>query len=255
MKVEVTRCRSIHGYDIPVRMVWEGQQKVLLVCHGFGSSTGSLMVEALAETLPPQGIGVVAFDFPAHGESPAGAESLRIPSCLDDIAAVEQDILRRKPDARLSYFGSSFGAYCLLLYLSERPHEGRTAVLRSSAVAMPELIRKWVDERAETDLDEKGYFVPDYDYQREMRITRAFLEDLRKYDVFSRKWGEGTSLRMVHGEKDDVASVDEARRFAALSGAELRVFPEGDHHLMGPGELEQVLELAIEWLEEKNTDE
>lgn len=242
--------QSIHGYTIPCHICWEGQDTVLIVCHGFGSSKLSPMVLALNEEMPKVGAGVVSFDFPSHGESPVWEEGLRVPFCMDDLAVVEKYVRSLAPEASIGYFGSSFGAYITLLYLALRDHGGKRAFLRSSAVSMPELVMQWVDSRAEEDLNRQGYFVPDYDYVREMRITRAFLNDLKEHDVFQMYQPGREKLRMVHGVQDSVAPPEAARAFAEKSGAELIELPNGEHHLMGEGELEQVLKAAREFFQE-----
>ena len=145
----------------------------------------------------------------------------------------------------MSYFGSSFGAYITLLRLARHPRPQAKAFLRSAAVTMPRLVDTWVDERARADLDRQGYFVPDYDYVREMRITPAFLQDLADHDVFSRYQKGQATLAMIHGGQDSVAPVADARRFAEIFGAQLTLVPQGEHQLMGPGELEQVLDRAV----------
>jgi hypothetical protein len=219
---------------------------VVLVSHGFGSSKASPMVQALAAHLQPLGAGVVSFDFPAHGDSPAGEGALRVPNCLADLGAVEAWIRAQDPGTKIHYFGSSFGAYITLLYLASLPAraERPRAFLRSSAVTMPRLVESWVDEQAKEDLATRGYFVPDYDYQREMRITPAFLTDLQENDVFTRCRKDMARLQMVHGARDDVAPVADARRFAQTFGAGFLELPQGEHPLMGPGELEAVLAAA-----------
>ena len=68
-----------------------------------------------------------------------------------------------------------------------------------------------------------------------MRLTPAFLRDLREYDLFSRYTPELASLFMVHGALDEVVPVKDARRFAETFGAQLRIFPQGEHPLMGNG--------------------
>ena len=236
--------QSQHGYAIPCHTVWNGASKVLIVCHGFGSSKESPMVQALNETMPKHGIGVVSFDFPAHGESPADQEGLRLPYCLDDLATVERYVREMAPQAEVGYFGSSFGAYVTLLYISLYDHTGKKAFLRSSAVSMPALVESWVDDRAKEDLCRQGYFVPDYDYVREIRLTPAFLEDLRTHDIFQIFRKDGTQLCMIHGAKDSVAPPAAAKAFAEQMGARLIVMPNGEHNLMGEGELEQVLSHA-----------
>lgn len=239
--------QSKHGYEIPCHDNWQGQERVVIVCHGFGSSKASPMVQALHRELPGHGVGVFAFDFPAHGESPVWQEGLRVPFCLDDLAAVEAHLRQRMPGVKLGYFGSSFGAYITLLHLARGQAAGERAFLRSAAVTMPKLVQTWVDARAQADLDRQGYFVPDYDYVREMRITPDFLSDLAAHDVFARYQPGMARLRMVHGGRDDVAPTADAVRFANEKGAELLVLPQGEHPLMGPGEMEEVLAQAVDF--------
>lgn len=241
---------SKHGYAIPCHNCWDGQDRVLIVCHGFGSSKSSPMVQALNQEMPRHDIGVYSFDFPSHGDSPVWQEGLRVPFCLDDLAAVEDHIRAMAPNARIGYFGSSFGAYITLLHLSRGKAAGKRAFLRSAAVSMPRLVDTWVDDRARVDLDRQGYFVPAYDYVREMRIPRDFLGDLEAHDVFARYQTGLAQLFMVHGGKDDVAPTADAVRFARQFGAELLVLPNGEHNLMGEGELEKVLEHASAFFQE-----
>lgn len=43
------------GDRIPCHDNWEGQSRVVIVCHGFGSSKESPMVQALHRALPERG--------------------------------------------------------------------------------------------------------------------------------------------------------------------------------------------------------
>ena len=52
---------------------------------------------------------------------------------------------------------------------------------------------------------------------------------------------------MVHGALDEVVPVKDARRFAETFGAQLRIFPQGEHPLMGNGELEAVWAWAADF--------
>ena len=69
------------------------------------------------EMLPPQGFGVIAYDQPNHGSEEAAREDLSIEACLDSLARVEEYLTERYPDKEICYFGSSFGAYILGIYL------------------------------------------------------------------------------------------------------------------------------------------
>lgn len=192
--------------------------------------------------MPHLGIGVYSFDFPAHGDSPVW--DLRVPYCIDDLETVEEHVRAIAPKVRIGYFASSFGAYITLLYLSRGVHWGDRAFLRSAAVAMPRLVDTWVGDKARAHMAKQGYFVPDYDYVREMRVTPAFLQDLADYDVFKRYRKDTVNLFMVHGGRDSVAPPEAAREFAEKFGATLLELPYGEHDLMGQMELPQVLAAA-----------
>ncbi len=170
-----------------------------------------------------------------------------MPYCIDDLETVEAWVRTILPKASIGYFGSSFGAYITLLRLGRDPVQGAKAFLRSAAVTMPSWSNTWLDQRAKGSLSERGYFVPDYDYVREMRIMPPFLVDLAEHDVFTRYQKGLADLAMVHGAKDSVAPPEDAQRFAAQFGADLLLLPNGEHPLMGEGELEQVLQKTIEF--------
>ena len=242
------------GYQIPVCNQIAGEKQVLIVCHGFGSSKDSPMVEALREEMPRHGIGTFSFDFPCHGESPAPAEALRVERCFADLAAVEAQVHRLAPESQVSFFGSSFGAYIVLLYLARREQENGRAFLRSAAVDMYGIFQKWLQETPPVwHLDpggnaEKDYFTLDYVYEREMRISRAVLRELEENPVEPLYPRAGIELCMIHGEADSTASYEAARRFAEHAQAALHTVPGGEHRLMGDGEMEQVLMCAVRFL-------
>lgn len=236
------------GYTIPGWSVIDGQPRALLVVHGSGSSKDSSTGLLLAENLPAAATGVFAIDLPAHGDSPVDGEFLRLANCLDDLAAAEARMRQLAPQAEICYFGSSFGAYLLLLYLSLRPAAGRRAVLRSAAVTMPQLLQGDIDAAAARHLQEQGYFLLDEGYGRPLKITQGFLDDLAAHDAFSVYRPGRAELLMIHGAADDIAPLAAAQRFAAYSGAQLLTVPGGQHRLDAPGQPQLVLDKTREFL-------
>ena len=247
MKTE--RIKSKHDYQIPCLHTLTGKERqVAIIAHGFGSSKESPTALMLAEELPKKGVGTLAFDFPAHGQSPVDGTELTLAHCLDDLAAAEQRARELADHAEISYFGSSFGAYIVLLYLSLRPHQGKKAFLRSAAVEMPKLLRPSTEEEKQA-LKEHGFIMADRDYLRPLKLTKAFFGELDAHDVFSVYRAGLAQLAMVHGSNDETASPEAAIRFAQKFHAELTLIPGGDHRLSQPGMPEKVLELAEEFFE------
>lgn len=226
-----------------------GEQTVVIVSHGFGSSKESSTGLMLAGELPKHGAGVFAYDFPAHGESPVDGSALTVERCLGDLDAVTQHVRAIAPGARIAYFGSSFGAYITLLYLAAHPRAGQRAFLRSAAVEMPQLLRGATAGQAH-ELAEQGFllFGAQFGYARPLKLTQAFFAGLDAHDVFARWQSGAAELCMIHGDEDQVAPYAAAQRFAALSGARFITVPGGDHQLSIPGAPQRVLSAALDFL-------
>ena len=233
------------GYPIPcVHTIRGDETVVLIICHGFGSSKESPTAAMLSQALPALGVGTLAFDFPAHGDSPVDGDALTLENCVADLAAAEALALTLAPGCRPVYFGSSYGALVTLLYLSTCPHRGEAALLRSAAVEPVPLFVGSRTPEQQRQLDSQGFYQFDFHYPRPLKLTRPFFRQLEEYDPF-RLWKPGCArLEMVHGDADVVAPLAAAERFAAHSGARLTVIPGGDHRLSVPGAPEKVLEMT-----------
>ena len=249
--METQFCNSRHGYQIPFLSTWQGEKQVVLICHGFGSSKESSTGLGLMKVLATKGIGAIAFDFPAHGESTLDGESLLVENCLDDVADMEKWVLDQSPSTTISYFGSSFGAYIVLLYLTTVP-AGRKACLRSAAVEMPRLFAEELTPDRQGLLDQQGYFLLE-EAGSILKITTGFIRSLNAHNLYAYYRPNQADLLMLHGEADAVAPLADAVHFADYAGAKLYVFPGGEHRLMAPGQPEIVCEQAVAFFSAKET--
>lgn len=235
-----------NGYDIPCLNNLSGGEKLaVIISHGFGSSKESPTVRAVSTALTEYGIGTYSFDFPAHGESPVDGRMLRIGNCTWDLAAVEAHVRELLPEAEIAYFSSSFGAYINLIYLATRKHAGRKSFLRCAAVNMPGIFRRDTTPEHLAQLETQGFVMLDMGYVRPLKITREFLADLDAHNVFSLYHPGMAQLAMIHGTADEIASIDDARRFSRQSGAELIEVKDADHRFLIPGGMEQVIDAAV----------
>lgn len=235
-----------NGYEIPcLDDLIPGGKAAVIISHGFGSSKESPTAAAVSKALGEHGMGAVQFDFPAHGESPVNGEHLRMETCLNDLAAVEAYARARMPGAEIAYFSSSFGAYVNLIYLSTRKHAGEKSFLRCAAVDMPGIIRRGTTREQYEALDQNGFVMMDEGYNRPLKLTRGFYDDLAACDVF-RLYRPGTAeLMMIHGTEDETASIGDARRFAKKSGAAFIQVEGADHRFLIPGGMNRVVDAAV----------
>lgn len=227
--------------------------KIVIAVHGFTSSKESPTVQLLLTRMPAAGIGVVGIDLPSHGTGESYEEELRLGACLDSLETAEQYAASRYPGAEICYFGSSFGAYTTALYISTRPHKGRRAFFRSAAVNMPSLFIKdsltEEDETLRRELEEKGYFMQGFSLGRPVKITKGFMDDLARNDLFE-KFGPDRygphKIAMAHGAEDPVIDPEAAARFAQAYQIEETVFAGEGHSLCSDPETPgKVVDLAI----------
>ena len=236
-----------------VREIPEHPKGIVIAVHGFTSSKESPTTQLLLKRLPAAGYGVIAIDLPGHGTAESAKETLRIPGALDSIEAAENYARRHWPECGIGYFGSSFGAYLLGIYISTREHAGRKLFFRSAAVNMPALFVKENPTEKEkqqlADLREKGYFDTDMDLHAPVRITQDMYDDLMKHDLFAlfdaHHCGEHRAA-MAHGMEDDVIDPEEAKRFAERFQIPVTWFPGEGHSLCNdPAAPDRVAGLAI----------
>lgn len=244
------------GYSIPCVYNIKGNEKaVCIIVHGFGSSKDSTTATMMLNELPLLGIGAIALDLPAHGDSGVDGGFLRLDNCTADLAAVEARARGLAQEPEIIYFGSSFGAYITLIYLAGRAKSNRSAslrraFLRCAAVSMPRLFNLETTQEQRARLEATGEIIlskDEYGYARDLKITQGFYDDLQRYDAFA-FWREGfAQLRMIHGGSDETVPLADAQAFAGKFHVPLTIVPNGDHSLSTPGAPELVLKLASEF--------
>lgn len=248
-----------NGHKVPcICEIPKGCEKIAIVIHGMCSSKESANAAYLMNFLPERGIGVVAYDQPGHGEEEAKEEELRIGNCLESLSAVEEHLNVEYPEAEICYFGSSFGAYILGLYLASNLNSGSRAFMRCAAVIFSQMtlgrLEKLEEEgkgRIMKDLDEKGYVEVELGIEKPARFTRGFLEDLKANDLLKiyekEPLAEDVKLYFVHGEKDPVVPVGAVQAFAAEHGYPITVVQGEEHSISNnPRSPKIVAELAYE---------
>ena len=233
-----------NGYDIPYVDNTCGKDRILLMIHGFTSSKESPTHQLFASALPGHGIGTFAIDLPAHGDSPADGEYLRIANCLSEIETAHNYLTEKHPGAQILFLGSSFGAYLTLRYLSDKREN--QAFLRSAAVDMPGLFRRNHLGEIAHDVETKGYFTISEDVLRPLKVTKGFLSDLDEYGP-SDPSKAPMKLCMIHGSGDSVAPFRDAEAFAKAAGCPLTTVPGAEHRLDEPGQPELVVKTALDF--------
>ena len=234
------------GYDIFFdEYIPEGVKKIVIALHGFSSSRKSSCILMLKDELCKYKIGVITFDFPAHGESMMCGKSLSVDNCLKDFDFIYKYIRDKYPDIEISLFASSFGGYIGMLYKHLYSADFKDFIFRAPAIKMYDVLyRDIIDEKIENELNINGYFK--FGYEREIDIYLDFLEELKSYNIF-KLYDDKINLNynIIHGTVDDVVPIDDSIEFCQKYGSILYKVEGADHRFKKEGELEQVIDIAI----------
>lgn len=232
-------------YEIPYLENLRGDEtKVVIIAHGFGSSMQSPTAQMIFSQLPEVGIGTIAFDFPAHGASKVDGDYLSVDNCIKDLEEVENYAREKCPNAEIYYFGSSFGAYITLLYLSKHTQKTGRAFLRSAAVNM-HVIFENPTEAESFAMAQQGHLI--INYGTPLKLTSKFVEDLKEHDLFELYRPGLSRVVMIHGDQDETIDYKEAQRFSKEFNIELVTVEGGDHRLSAQGMPEMVVATAIDF--------
>lgn len=217
----------------------------VLAIHGFSGSKDGSTIDALANSLCPCGAAVHCFDFPAHGEHPAGGEALSLKNCADALLSVARYMNDAHPHARKGVFATSFGGYMTLLCLEELEGilGGFDLVLKAPAVKMAETFEHVIVGDKMELLEQQGFI--DLGFQRKMDVRKEYFDELRAHDV-CRDYGR--PMLVIHGDSDEVvlpADIDELVATNPL--AKLVRIPGAGHDFKGEGQLEAIVEAARTW--------
>lgn len=229
-------------YSIPCKFFMPDAQvkKIIIGLHGFAGDKESSVLFALAERLVLNESALLCFDFPAHGESAASDSFLRVENCKQDLLDVAEYVRNEFPQKAYGIFATSFGGYITLLCSSKLKDFKK--VLRAPAVTMAEsFVEKIISVSKIEFINNKGALCG---FEREMYVSVDFYEDLLKYKIQIPQ----EEILVIHGTEDDIVPFADVKNIADKH-PNIKLIPVigADHRFKKEGELEQILESAMEW--------
>ncbi len=127
-------------------------RRVIVFCHGFGGHKDNKAAETFAEhaVAKRKGTAVIAFDWPCHGSD--ARKNLLLEDCDTYLTTVIAYVRERFATDELYAYGTSFGGYLLLKYLSEHGNPFRKVALRCPAINMLGSLMGVVSTEADREL-------------------------------------------------------------------------------------------------------
>ncbi|MEU6351917.1 alpha/beta fold hydrolase [Streptomyces sp. NPDC047072] len=198
--------------------------------HGFTSNRLDLPdFVRMSRLLEEIGIASVRFDLSGHGESDGDLFDVTITGETAETRAVIQTV--RTFDfvdgERIGLVGMSMGGVVAGIVAAEEPGIGALCLWSPTAVAPAEIGKGYLKGRSlAAEIEEKGYFDADGH-----RMSAAHVEDIATLDVSGRSGRYGGPVHILHGDKDDIAPLEHARRHLEHydGNAELQVVESADH--------------------------
>lgn len=214
---------------------------LVLYGQGFGGSRDSAPVRRFAAKLlaKHKDAALLAFDWPCHGDD--ARKHLLLSDCDAYLEQVILFVQNRYQPRQLWAMATSFGGYIFLRRLAREGNPFQRLSLRCPAVNFPQLVEEQILTPLTLSKLEAGKSVL-WGYDRKMKLTRDFLEELRAGGVEQLDFSPfALELNILHGSKDRVISPDVTRAFAQRNDIDFQLIENADHGFLDP----QRLDLAI----------
>ncbi len=237
------------GFSIRCKVYFEKDihnlKHIVLATYGFGGNKDNKAIEKFAEriTTKYKGFGVVCFDWPCHGKD--ARNKLILDECLTYMELVINNIKMEMGAEALYNYSSSFGAYVTLCYLHDHENPFRKTAFRCPAIKMYDSMTAHVTEEDWNNLNKGKEILRGYD--RKIKISLAFLQDLKNNDVSSYDYMDfADDIIMIHGTKDEMAPIEVAEEFSENNVIELIKVENADHPFSNP----KYMDYAIQKIQE-----
>lgn len=207
-------------YDTP------NMDKIVIYCHGFGENKESIYKNHV-EILNQNNIGVIAFDFPAHGEDKCKYQELNATNSLEYLNIV-YNYLYEKYNVPLCLMGSSYGGYIALCYIKYFAKKFNKVFLKYPAVNFYE------------NLMNKLHFSEDYFNNNECfnheltgyKLYKECFFDYKNHDVRVDFQKNDNDIYIIHGSLDNTVYLDDVMLFGNNNDIPVFVVDGGRHGLI-----------------------
>lgn len=205
--------------DIPAKLYRaQSPRGTVIAVHGFGGSKESYAIKSLAERVTANGLCVLTFDLPLHGERGGDCSALAIDRLIGEITAAEQYALDNI-GGELYAFATSFGGMSMLHRTEQKSDPYKRIVLRVPAVNMADtLVTISAMSNPDFTLEkakEQGFR---FKMSREYIVPFQFYEGLKKLSCLreSEKWND-SRIMTIYAEKDELVKPVDTLEFLRLN--------------------------------------
>ncbi len=222
-------------------------QKGIIFSHGLFSSKDGYKITRLAGDIVNEGFTLMTFDFSFAGESEGNIADLSLLQEVDDLKHAVRFFKEQKISV-LHLMGSSFGGAVTLLYAASP----ECTIDSLICIATPVNLLKLAHAMGVTDIES----LPDdgVTIVEGLTLKNRFFRELLTVDMATAVRSIQIPALIIHGEKDTVVSVENARFFhdECPSFSKQVIIEGGDHNLTEERFLEAVRLSLVNWLQSQS---
>ncbi len=221
-------CKDIHNI-----------KKVILFGHGFGGHKDNQACARFADRVISKykTTAVLVFDWPCHGKD--ARNKLSLVDCDTYLTIVLDYIKKTWKTEEIYYYGTSFGGYLVLKYISEHGNPFQKIALRCPAVSIYDSLNNTIMTEENKIAIEKGKDAL-VGFDRLVKINKNYMEELKNNDIREREYIDfADDILILHGTADEIIPLDGVQEFAENNVIELITFDGVDHRFRNQQMLDQ----------------
>lgn len=214
----------------------------VVMSHGLESSKDGNKWRLFAHRFHNAGLASLRFSYRGCGEGPEKSEGVfentTLSGRIEDFRSAIDFVEGTGIDAsRLGVIGSSFGGMAALAAQDSR-------IKAMVILATP--CRPLVTISEPVAKGKRGDFLH---LPSGRKLRREVLRDMRQHDICQAAERIGCPLLILHGSDDEIVPVGNAYDLYehASEPKRLEIIQGGNHSLDGPGQLEDVVDLTLDW--------
>ena len=190
---------------------------IIVFSHGMGTSKEE--IDPLSQELNDNGIGIICYDQPCHGEDKTPGNKDFFIQCMAYLDKVI-DYTKNKYSKDIVLAGHSFGCFVILSYLLKHKYQ---AIFISPAVDMYYALNKYLDMSFE-----KSDVVKVFDLDFYKKAYEDIKEKQHMIDKYKYK-----NIRVLQGDSDIIIDIEKVKEFCNRNDIELEIINGGKHRLYG----------------------
>lgn len=194
--------------------------KVAILIHGFGESKERISDHL--DVLNKNGIGIIGFDLPCHGEDSSNDHDFKLSTSIDYLNKVIY--YSKKYNVPIILIGTSFGGYVLLNRINNVNEHFYKVFLKYPAVNFYDITKS----KLGVDID---YFNNHeyYEFQNGKKMYYETVLEFKNSDIMEYFNKHNNDLFIIHGDKDETVYLHDIEYFSKKNNIKLYVVNGAPH--------------------------